>query len=108
LLGHFRHEIGHYFWNVLVRADPCLEAFRAVFGVVGLRDVEGDEAVVVPGQHRRADQVGFRRIDQEVDYFWNVLVRADPCLEAFRAVFGDERADYGAALQRHYVSTMCM
>jgi hypothetical protein len=46
LLGHFRHEIGHYFWNVLVRRDPCLEAFRTAFG--------------------------------------------------------DERADYGAALRRHY------
>jgi hypothetical protein len=32
LLGHFRHEIGHYFWNVLVRGDPSLERFRAVFG----------------------------------------------------------------------------
>jgi hypothetical protein len=32
LLGHFRHEIGHYFWNVLVRSDPSLEGFRAVFG----------------------------------------------------------------------------
>ncbi|MFE1601422.1 zinc-binding metallopeptidase family protein [Methylobacterium sp. ID0610] len=32
LLGHFRHEIGHYFWNVLVRHDPSLPAFRAIFG----------------------------------------------------------------------------
>jgi hypothetical protein len=32
LLGHFRHEIGHYFWNVLVRNDPSLERFRQVFG----------------------------------------------------------------------------
>jgi hypothetical protein len=32
LLGHFRHEIGHYFWNVLVRDDPSIEAFRRVFG----------------------------------------------------------------------------
>src|SRR5215217_8374908 len=32
LLGHFRHEIGHYFWNVLVRNDPSLEQFRLVFG----------------------------------------------------------------------------
>ena len=48
LLGHFRHEIGHYFWNVLVRYDPCL---------------------------------------------WG-----------FRAIFGDESRDYGAALQRHYAN----
>ncbi|HEX2943164.1 MAG TPA: putative zinc-binding metallopeptidase, partial [Rhodopila sp.] len=46
LLGHFRHEVGHYFWDVLVR--------------------DGDK------------------------------------LDAFRAMFGDDRQDYGAALQRHY------
>jgi hypothetical protein len=32
LLGHFRHEVGHYFWNVLVRDGGKLEACRAVFG----------------------------------------------------------------------------
>ncbi len=47
LLGHFRHEIGHHFWDIFVGAQP---------------DV----------------------------------------LERFRALFGDETADYGAALQRHY------
>jgi len=46
LLGHFRHEIGHYYWDRLVR-----------------------------------------------DSEW---------LEPFRALFGDERADYAAALERHY------
>jgi hypothetical protein len=48
LLGHVRHEIGHYYWSRLV-----------------------DEA----GGH-----------------------------EAFRAVFGDERQDYSAALQAHYTN----
>lgn len=46
LLGHFRHEVGHYYWDRLVR--------------------DGNE------------------------------------LESFRARFGDERTDYGQALQRHY------
>lgn len=46
LLGHFRHEIGHYYWDLLVDSRPALGPFRALFG--------------------------------------------------------DERADYGAALQRHY------
>ncbi|MEP9347735.1 putative zinc-binding peptidase [Xanthobacter sp. KR7-225] len=32
LLGHFRHEVGHYYWNRLVRDQNHLEAFRAVFG----------------------------------------------------------------------------
>jgi hypothetical protein len=32
LLGHLRHEVGHYFWNVLVRDDPSIERFRLVFG----------------------------------------------------------------------------
>jgi hypothetical protein len=47
LLGHFRHESGHYFWDRLVAADPAR-------------------------------------------------------LEAFRALFGDDRQDYGEALQKHY------
>lgn len=46
LLGHFRHETGHFIWNRLVR---------------------------------------------DTDKF-----------DSFRAVFGDERADYGEALQKHY------
>jgi hypothetical protein len=35
-------------------------------------------------------------------YYWDVLVANSAALEPFRALFGDERADYGAALQRHY------
>lgn len=46
LLGHYRHEVGHYYWDRLVRDDAC---------------------------------------------------RAE-----FRVLFGDERADYRAALERHY------
>jgi hypothetical protein len=48
LLGHFRHEIGHHFWDRLVRDTPHLDEFRRLFG--------------------------------------------------------DERADYGQALQQHYGS----
>jgi len=32
LLGHFRHEVGHFFWDVLVRDAGRLEACREVFG----------------------------------------------------------------------------
>ncbi len=32
LLGHFRHEIGHYYWDRLVWHTPWLEPFRALFG----------------------------------------------------------------------------
>jgi hypothetical protein len=32
LVGHFRHEIGHYYWDRLVRDGGVTEAFRAVFG----------------------------------------------------------------------------
>ena len=46
LLGHFRHEIGHYYWDLLVLPTPWIDDYRALFG--------------------------------------------------------DERADYGAALQQHY------
>lgn len=32
LLGHLRHEVGHYYWRRLVAATPWLEPFRARFG----------------------------------------------------------------------------
>jgi hypothetical protein len=32
LLGHFRHEVGHYYWDRLVRDSPAIDAFRAEFG----------------------------------------------------------------------------
>ena len=32
LLGHFRHETGHYFWDRLVRDRDRLDACRALFG----------------------------------------------------------------------------
>ncbi|MEM8665534.1 MAG: putative zinc-binding metallopeptidase [Pseudomonadota bacterium] len=52
LVGHFRHEIGHYYWDRLVATDP------------------------------------------------DTLARC-------RALFGDDRADYGEALQRHYDNGPC-
>jgi len=53
LLGHVRHEVGHYYWVVLVQGNGLVPAGGAV-------------------------------------------------LDRFRELFGDERADYGAALDRHY------
>lgn len=47
LIGHFRHEIGHFYWDLLI--------------------------------NNNSDN-----------------------LSAFRSIFGDERVDYGAALQNHY------
>jgi len=32
LLGHFRHEIGHYYWDRLVVGTPWLAKFRTLFG----------------------------------------------------------------------------
>lgn len=32
LLGHFRHEVGHYFWDRLIAGRPALAPFRALFG----------------------------------------------------------------------------
>ncbi|WP_075217650.1 zinc-binding metallopeptidase family protein [Mongoliimonas terrestris] len=32
LLGHFRHEVGHYYWDRLVRDRGNVDQFRALFG----------------------------------------------------------------------------
>ena len=55
LLGHFRHEIGHYYWDRLIGQGPWLERFRARFG-----DERSDYALAMQahyakGQHREWD-----------------------------------------------------
>lgn len=37
-------------------------------------------------------------------YYWQLLVEPTAWLAPVRALFGDDREDYGAALQRHYAS----
>jgi hypothetical protein len=37
-------------------------------------------------------------------YYWDHLVADTPAIEEFRRLFGDEREDYAAALQRHYAN----
>lgn len=32
LLGHFRHEVGHYYWERLIQNTPRLNEFRRLFG----------------------------------------------------------------------------
>ena len=32
LLGHFRHEVGHYYWDRLIANGPWLDSFRSLFG----------------------------------------------------------------------------
>lgn len=32
LIGHFRHESGHYYWDLLVKSSQHIEEFRKLFG----------------------------------------------------------------------------
>jgi hypothetical protein len=32
LLGHFRHEIAHYYWDQIIQDSPAIPQFRALFG----------------------------------------------------------------------------
>lgn len=32
LLGHFRHEVGHYFWDRLIEGSPRIDEYRRLFG----------------------------------------------------------------------------
>ena len=40
LLGHFRHEVGHYYWDRLIQGTPWLDGFHALFGDESLNYVQ--------------------------------------------------------------------
>ena len=74
-------------------------------GVVTIDLAEGDDA------HREALRVQLAEPYRTMlghlrhetgHYYWTVLV--EPCPRAVPELFGDERADYAEALQRHYCS----
>jgi hypothetical protein len=90
-------------------ADPLTHAASVMTGHDnGLITIALEEADDVERERRRTDMrepyrslLGHFR--HEVGhYFWDVLIRDGDRLDEWRAVFGDDSQDYGAALQRHY------
>ena len=74
-------------------------------GVITVNVAEADEAERV----RRRVELGetYRTLlghfrHESGHYYWDRLILDSPRLQGFRDLFGDERADYNAALHRHY------
>ncbi|MEH2487973.1 hypothetical protein V1280_003912 [Bradyrhizobium sp. AZCC 2230] len=51
LLGHFRHEIGHFYWDLLVDQTTLQAPFKLIFG-----DETQDYQGAIGGYHGRADR----------------------------------------------------
>jgi hypothetical protein len=77
------HADGHITININEADDPFREQVR--------KDM-GEAYRTLLGHFRH--EVGH--------YYWDRLIRDTPWIEHYRALFGDERADYGEALKRHY------
>jgi len=74
-------------------------------GVITLNAEEAEDAVRerIRAEMREPYRTLLGHFRHEVGHhYWDLLVQPTPWLEPFRALFGDERADYAAALQRHY------
>lgn len=76
-------------------------------GVITINVVEVD-AVERERQRQRLDEpyrsvLGHLR-HESGHFYWSVLVELEGRHDAYRNVFGDERIDYGQALQQHYQS----
>jgi hypothetical protein len=54
LLGHFRHEVGHYFWDRLVADANKYDEFRAMFG-----DERADYAEALKAHYSKGPKAGF-------------------------------------------------
>lgn len=74
-------------------------------GVVTISVAEADHVIRTERREmlgeRYRTMIGHMRHEIAHMLWWRLSARAD-FLEAFRSMFGDEREDYGEALQRHY------
>ena len=74
-------------------------------GVITLNIAEADP--VFRERHRTRMQENYRTLlghfrHESAHYYWDLLLRNSNLLGDFRALFGDEREDYDAALSRYY------
>jgi hypothetical protein len=56
LLGHFRHEVGHYYWDRLISGTSRMEGFRALFG-----DESQDYAVSLQNNYEQGPRPDWAR-----------------------------------------------
>jgi hypothetical protein len=76
-------------------------------GVITLNAEEAEDAVRerIRAEMREPYRTLVGHFRHEIGhYYWDLLVQPTHWLEPFRELFGDERADYAAALQAHYES----
>jgi hypothetical protein len=66
-LGHFRHEVGHHYWDLLVGGTDRLEPFRALFG-----DERADYAQALQAHYGRTPKEGWQ------EYFVSVYATSHP------------------------------
>ena len=55
LLGHFRHESGHYYWDQLIADSPHLQRFRELFG-----DETQDYGTALKAYHQNGAPAGWQ------------------------------------------------
>ena len=65
-------------------------------------DVERERQRTQMGEPYRTLLGHFRH--EIAHYYWDRLIANSPSIDEFRKIFGDEREDYGGALQRHYAN----
>jgi hypothetical protein len=56
ILGHLRHEVGHYYWDRLIAASPWLDDFRKLFG-----DEEQDYAAALERNYQEGPTPGWNQ-----------------------------------------------
>jgi hypothetical protein len=98
-----QHGLAFHFLRQLDAAKPVLTGHDS--GEITINAIESDPVQRERSKHELHEPyrtlLGHFR-HESGHYYWDVLVADGDFLEPFRAVFGDERADYGEALQRHY------
>jgi len=100
----FREQAGGLVFDLLSSRDAPVTTGHA-HGVITLDLAESDEVRRV--QRREQLQEAYRTVlghlRHEIGHYYFPILTADPtALERVRAAFGDERADYNEALERHY------
>ena len=95
--------LAFHFLRQIDADKPVLTGHDA--GVITINAIESDPVQRERSKHQLHEPyrtlLGHFR-HESGHYYWDLLIRDSALVEPFRQLFGDERADYGQALERHY------
>ncbi|MDN3921306.1 zinc-binding metallopeptidase family protein [Roseateles violae] len=102
-----RHGLSFRLMESLTPKQPVMTGHSDGVITLNIAEADDDERERIRSDMHEPYRTVLGHFRHEIGhYYWDRLLRESPWIAEYRRLFGDERADYGQALQRHYAAPL--